>query len=154
MVARVTLKALREAWAAKMAIEIAASTFIQRVWRGFLGRREAARIRHVREVIFQVKLATATRLQGMLRGWLVRKREILSLSRQIKAATIIQARYRCYATPPIAVFATRMARKRIEYNAAVEAKDREVDGTYPKTTARLIKRFCEEDEEADEWTQF
>ena len=156
MVARALLTALREAWAAKMAIEIAASTFIQRVWRGVQGRREAQRRRHVREVIYQIKLATATRLQGMLRGWLVRKREILSLSVQIRAAITIQARYRCHATPPIAVFATDMARQRIQYNAAVEAKDREVDAARTKEDYRAsqLKDSASEDEEAEEWTQF
>eukprot|EP00946_MAST-07B_sp_MAST-7B-sp1_P003236 g3236.t1 len=125
----------------KRIIEVAAAKIQNGLYRAWKGR---------------VRFPTATRLQGILRGWLVRKREILNLSRQIKAATIIQARYRCYATPPIAVFATRMARKRIDYNAAVEAKDREVDAARTREDYRAsqLKDSASEDEEAEEWTQF
>ena len=156
MVARMRLTELREAWAAKMAVEIAAATFCQRVFRGWCGRREAQRRRHVREVIYQLKIATATKLQGALRGWLVRKSEILGLSEKIQAATKIQALYRCHATPGIAVFATNMAQKQISYNAALEARDREVDAAKTKEDYRasLLKDSASEDEEAEEWTQF
>jgi hypothetical protein len=72
-VSRAELTYLREQWAIKMAIEIAASLFIQRVWRGKLGRLIAKQKRHDREVLYLIKVATATKLQGCFRGWMSRK---------------------------------------------------------------------------------
>ena len=75
---RVELTRLRELWAIKMAIQIAAALLAQRVWRGICGRRIAQQKRHDREVLYLIKVATATKLQGCFRGWMSRKESTFS----------------------------------------------------------------------------
>ena len=155
-VARAELTRLREEWAKKMALEIAASLFIQRVWRGRCGRRLAQQKRHDREVLFLIKCATATKLQGIFRGWISRRTTIMQLGLRIIAATKIQALWRMYHCPAIAVWATKMASQRISYNTALEAKQREVDAakTREDFKASLLKDSASESDEADDWHEF
>ena len=130
-----------------MAIEIAATLFIQRVWRGKVGRDIAKQKRHDREVLYLIKVATATKLQGCFRGWMSRKSSIMLLNVKIIAATKIQALWRMYSCPGIAVWATRMAKQRIFFNSEVEQKQRLIDAakTREDFTASLLKdsgTFC------------
>ena len=140
-VSRARLTYLREQWAMKMAIEIAATLFIQRVWRGKVGRDIAKQKRHDREVLYLIKVATATKLQGCFRGWMSRKSSIMLLNVHIIAATKIQALWRMYSCPSIAVWATRMAKQRIYFNSEVEQKQRLIDAakTREDFTASLLK---------------
>ena len=155
-VARAELTRLREAWALKMAVQIAASLFIQRVWRGRCGRKIAAQKRHDREVLYLIKCATATKLQGIYRGWRSRHVSILKMNIEIIACTKIQALWRMYHCPAIAVWATRMATQRIYYNSALEAKSREVDAakTREDFKASLLKDSASESDEAEDWNEF
>ena len=155
-VARAELTRLRIEWAKKMAKEIAAALLAQRVWRGRCGRKIAQKKRHDREVLYLIKCATATKLQGIYRGWMSRKATIMQVGMEIIAATKIQALYRMFSCPPQAVWATRFAKKRILFNSALEAKQREVDAakTREDFKASLLKDSASEDSEADDWGEF
>jgi hypothetical protein len=78
------------------------------------------------------------------------------LNVQIIAATKIQALWRMYSSPAIAVWATRMATQRIKYNAEVESKSRMVDAakTREDFQASLLKDSASESDEADDWNEF
>ena len=81
---------------------------------------------------------------------------ILLLNIHIIAATRIQSLYRMFSCPGVAVWATRMAKQRILYNAAVERKDRQVDAakTREDFQASLLKDSASESDEADDWCEF
>ena len=152
--ARLQLAELKKLWAEKMAAELWASTTIQKLWRGILGRTAAKELREERRRLLITKTCLVTRLQAMHRGQKARAKLVHEYRVASSAALKIQTKFRGHSVPTIRELRLKLVSDRIQSRFKEEMKRREKCVQKRKHTFHEeIRHDSASDSEEESWEE-